>query len=127
MQVYAAGHEPDAFALGHFRGLGDLGESENARVKGAGAVFAGDGDGDLYVVDVEDWHARNYAACLARRGWILRIVRRKRWRAARTSYCSCQFIQKSSDMPQKRASLTAVSAVMPRRSNTMSFMRGAGT
>jgi hypothetical protein len=56
VQIYAAGHEPNAFALGHFRGLGDFSESENAGVKSAGAVFAGDGNGDLHVVDAEDWH-----------------------------------------------------------------------
>src|ERR1700687_2814781 len=44
-----------------------------------------------------------HAARLARRGWILRIVLRSRWRAMRTSYCNCRFIQNSSDILKKRA------------------------
>src|SRR5712692_3937454 len=57
MKICTAGYEPNTLALGHFHGLGNFGESENAGVKRAGAVFAGDGDGDLHVIDAEDWHA----------------------------------------------------------------------
>src|SRR5260370_13218795 len=57
MKICTAGYEPNTLALGHFHGLGNFGESENAGVKRTSAVFAGDGDGDLHVVDAEDWHA----------------------------------------------------------------------
>src|SRR5216684_4551577 len=56
MKIYGAGDEPDAFALGHLRRLFDFGEAEDAGIEGTGAVFAGDGDGDLHVIDAEDWH-----------------------------------------------------------------------
>ena len=50
MKIHGAGDEPDTFALGHLRRLFDLCETKNAGVEGAGAAFASDGDGDLYVV-----------------------------------------------------------------------------
>jgi hypothetical protein len=56
MQIYGTGDEPDAFAFGHLRRLGNFSESEDAGVEGASAVFTGDGDGDLHVVETEDWH-----------------------------------------------------------------------
>src|SRR5713226_6329073 len=65
MKICTAGYEPNTLALGHFHGLGNFGESENAGVKRTSAVFAGDGDGDLHVVDAEDWHAcRSLNSCL---------------------------------------------------------------
>src|SRR5713226_4135335 len=78
MKIYSAGDELNTFALGHFRGLGDFGESENAGVKSAGAILASRGDGDLHVVDAEDWHAcrsLNFApkGDTAWRQWIRRI------------------------------------------------------
>ena len=56
MKVYGTGDEPDAFALGHLRRLFDLGEAEGAGVKGASVIFTGNGNGDLHVVETEDWH-----------------------------------------------------------------------
>jgi hypothetical protein len=54
VKIYGAGHKPDAFALSHLRRLGDLGKAEDAGIEGASAVFTGDGDGNLYVVDVQN-------------------------------------------------------------------------
>ena len=54
MKIDRAGYEPEAFAFCHLWRLGDFGEAEDAGVKGASAAFAGDGDGNLYVVDVQD-------------------------------------------------------------------------
>src|SRR5882762_4969409 len=56
MKIHGAGDEPDTFALGHLRRLFDLCETEDAGVESAGAAFASDGDGDLHVVEAEDWH-----------------------------------------------------------------------
>ncbi len=56
MKIYGASDEPDAFALGHLRRLFDLGEAEDAGVKGASAIFAGNRNSDLHVVEAEDWH-----------------------------------------------------------------------
>lgn len=58
MKIDRAGDEPDAFALGHLRRLRDFGEAEDAGVEFPSAVFTRDGDGDLHVVDVKDWHGR---------------------------------------------------------------------
>jgi hypothetical protein len=56
MKIYGSGYEPDAFALSHLRRLFDLGKTEDAGVKGASAIFTGNGNGDLHVVEAEDWH-----------------------------------------------------------------------
>jgi hypothetical protein len=56
MKIYWAGYEPDALAVGHLRWLFDFGEAENAGIEGASAIFAGDGDRYLYVVETEDGH-----------------------------------------------------------------------
>src|SRR5579872_787011 len=45
----------------------------------------------------------------------------------RISYSACRFIQNCSEVPKKRASRTAVSALIPRFSSTTSLSRGAGT
>jgi hypothetical protein len=59
VKIYGAGHEPDAFALGHLRRLFYLGEAEDARVERAGAAFASDRNSDLYVVEATDRHCVN--------------------------------------------------------------------
>src|SRR6266852_8320083 len=65
MKICTAGYEPNTLALGHLRRLFDFGEAEDAGIEGTSAVFAGDGDGDLHVVDAEDWHAcRSLNSCL---------------------------------------------------------------
>jgi hypothetical protein len=56
MKIHRASYEPDALALSHLRGLFDFGEAENAGVERASAAFAGDGNGDLHVIEAEDWH-----------------------------------------------------------------------
>ena len=56
MKVHGTCDEPDAFAIGHLRRLFNFGEAEDAGVKGASAAFAGYGNGDLHVIEAENWH-----------------------------------------------------------------------
>jgi len=58
VKIHGAGHEPEAFALGHLRRLFDLGEAEDTGVEGASAAFAGDGNDDLHVIKADDWHGQ---------------------------------------------------------------------
>src|ERR1700740_1104637 len=48
--------EPDAVSLSHSGRLFDFYESEDAGIKGSSAIFAADGNADLYVLDAEDGH-----------------------------------------------------------------------
>src|SRR6202171_3756134 len=77
MKIYGAGDEPNAFSLGHLRRLGDFGEAKDAGVEGARSVFTGDRDGDLHVVDAEDWHACRSLNSFSKedRAWRRRILR----------------------------------------------------
>ena len=56
MKIHGTRDEPDAFALSHLRRLFNFGEAEDAGVKGASAAFAGYGNGDLHVIEAENWH-----------------------------------------------------------------------
>src|SRR6202171_3208928 len=78
MKIYGAGDEPNAFSLGPLRRLFDFGETRDAGVEGAHSVCSGDRDGDLRVVDAEDWHACRSLNSFSKedrawRRWILRI------------------------------------------------------
>src|SRR5712664_4104276 len=69
----------------------------------------------------------NQAACRARRDGIRRKARANLRRARRISYVVWRFIQNCSEVPKNFAKRTAVSAVIPRFSSTISLTRGAGT
>jgi hypothetical protein len=56
MKIYAAGHEPDAFTLCHLRRFFDFSKAEDTGIEGASAAFTSDGDGDLHVVNMQNWH-----------------------------------------------------------------------
>src|SRR5216684_6944792 len=78
MKIHCARDEPDAFALGHLRRFGDFSEAEDPGIEAAGAVFARDRNGDLDVIDVEDWHNGSVLELCSKadrawRRWILRI------------------------------------------------------
>src|SRR5712692_11817188 len=69
----------------------------------------------------------NQAACRTRRDGIRRKARANLRRATRISYVVWRFIQNCSEVPKNFAKRTAVSAVIPRFSSTISLTRGAGT
>jgi hypothetical protein len=50
MDLQRVGTDPEAAAGGQLRGLGDLGEAEDADPEGAGRVLTAGRDGELYVV-----------------------------------------------------------------------------
>ena len=56
MKIHGARDEPDALALSHLRRLFDFGEAKDAGVKGASTAFTGNGNGDLHVIEAENWH-----------------------------------------------------------------------
>ena len=56
MKIHDTRDEPDALALSHLRRLFNFGKAEDAGVKGASAAFAGNGNGDLHVIEAENWH-----------------------------------------------------------------------
>ena len=56
MKIHGTRDEPDALALSHLRRFFNFGEAEDAGVKGASAAFAGNGNGDLHVIEAENWH-----------------------------------------------------------------------
>src|SRR5260370_268239 len=57
MKICKAGYEANTIALGHFHGLGNFGEYEIAGVKRTSAVFGGNWDGELRMVDAGGWHS----------------------------------------------------------------------
>ena len=56
MKIHGTRNEPDALAPSHLGRLFDFGEAEDAGVKGTSAAFAGYGNGDLHVIEAENWH-----------------------------------------------------------------------
>src|SRR5882757_10683616 len=59
MKIHGTRNEPNAFALSHLQRLFNFSEAEDARVKGASAALAGNGNGDLHVIEAENWHRLN--------------------------------------------------------------------
>ena len=56
MKIQRTRDEPDALAVSHLRRLFNFSEAEDAGVKGASAALAGNGNGDLHMIEAENWH-----------------------------------------------------------------------
>lgn len=59
MKIHCTRGEPEAFAFGHRRRLGDLRKAQDSDVKGASSIVAGERNGDLYVLDAKDFHVHS--------------------------------------------------------------------
>ena len=70
MEIHGACDEPNAFTFGHRRGLLHFRKAQDATIKRASAVLAAEGNGDLHVLDAEDFHYRSRCwAPRADRAW----------------------------------------------------------
>src|SRR5512143_1646815 len=83
---------------------------------------------ELVSEEVQDATANTRECFVARRGFTTRfMVAPAANSATRRSYAACRLIHDCASVPKYRARRNAVSAVMPRRSRTISLMRAGVT